>query len=221
MSATVMTAKALGASPHDGERAACGLCGALEPARPAAKVLKDTFTNLDELHSDRVCWACEACLADRRTRSAFVVSAGGFAPLKIPDAWETVLFPPEPPFVLFLSHSFQKHGVFRQRVAQSRDFWRVQCEQLSADFSRRRDEAWMRAALELYLRGCSRESILSGRYDSGDYQRTGIVHIRGLDALAQLARGTTLFGIMVPIIPNKEVAVELAKRLGIAIEPKR
>lgn len=79
----------------------------------------------------------------------------------------------------------------------------------------------MRAALELYLRGCSRESILSGRYDSGDYQRTGIVHIRGLDALAQLARGTTLFGIMVPIIPNKEVAVELAKRLGIAIEPKR
>lgn len=172
-SATVFVAPLIGAARPDREATTCGLCCGSEPCRDADKVLKSGFTNRDELDTPMVCWACEACLADRSTRSSLLAHDGKIRKLERREVWPLLISPPEPPFVLYWTLSGQKHGLFRQRVADSRDIFRVQCEDRGGDFYRPRSLPWMRAASELVLAKVSRDSMETGNYSSGDYAAAG------------------------------------------------
>lgn len=209
MTATHVTAVSLGYGPPAGVPAPCGLCGAWAPARPWRSALKPTFTNLDELQSDSVCWACQACLDDRRTRSSFVVEDGRFRPLARGDVWPLLMRPPEPPFVLYLTHSGKKHGLFRQHVARSRERFRLQCEDRSGWFSPLEDLRWMRAAARLVVAGVRRESIATGDYQSHDYFHAGIPAIRDAERLLGSVRQRDLFGIVFGLMPARASVGEL------------
>jgi len=182
----VMTA--LGATAPSGKVATCGLCGTSAPGKPAASVLKSGFTNWDELHSDRVCWACESALADRRTRSSLVVDASGYRRVERREIWPLLLEPPEPPWISFFSVSGKKHGLFRQAMASSRESFRVQVEDMHADFDRAADREWMRVLSEVILAGARRDNALSGHYDHGDYHRLGYARIRDTESILSAER---------------------------------
>lgn len=109
-SATEFVARALGSVRPSGELAPCGFCGTLAPGLPAERVLKENFTNRDEPRAPWVCWACEACLNTRDTRSSHMVADGTFRRLERKEVWPLLLAPPEPPFVVYLTLSGQKHG---------------------------------------------------------------------------------------------------------------
>lgn len=201
--ATHFVAPALGAEPHDGPGETCGFCGRAAPSRPAESVLKENFTNRDELGSPWVCWACEACLNDSRTRSSHLVAAGVFRRLERKEIWPLLLDPPVPPSVMYFSLTGKKHGLFRQEIATSRDAWRLQCEDTWGWFARWQCEGWMRAAVRLRLLGVRRESLETGRYESGDYlkARTGIAE---WEAIVKPVRPSQLFTILLGTIPGKE-----------------
>lgn len=201
--ATAFVAPALGAVPHSGPAETCGFCGSLAPCRPAERVLKENFTNRDELTSPWVCWACEACLDARETRSSHLVWAGVFNRVERRQIWSLLLEPPSPPFVLYLTLAGQKHGLFRQDIARSREAFRLQCEDLSGWFVRASCEPWMRAAVRLRLAGVRRDSLESGRYDSSDYlkDRAGIL---AWEAQIREIRSSQLFSIILGTMPGKE-----------------
>lgn len=201
--ATMMVAMALGFEPHDGESHTCGLCGAEQPARPADRVLKSGFTNRDELTAPWVCWACEECIGDKRTRSSHLVTNDGrFRRVERKETWTLLLDPPDPPFALYFTASGQKHGLFRQTVAASRYIFRVQCESDGGMFHRGHAE-WMRAAAELVLAGCARSSMETGRYDPADYARCGVDFIEEREAKLMPRRPTALWRAIIGVMPGK------------------
>lgn len=207
--ATHMLAVALGAIAHDGADNQCGLCGAIGPARPWRDVVKPTFTNIDELRAATICWACAACLDDPRTRSSLVVDARGYRRLVRRDIWPLLISPPEPPFVVYLTISGKKHGVFRQSVATRRDHFRLQCEAMAAYYNRQRDVPRMRLCAELVLAGVSRSSVETGHYDSADYRAAGIATIRAAERTLGPWRPTTLFAILYGLMPGKKDLPEI------------
>lgn len=206
MTATKITATALGCSPHDGKPHPCGLCGTESPARPWEQVLKPTFTNIDELRADHVCWACQACLNDKRTRSSFLVdAAGSYRKLARPDVWRMLLDPPPTPFVCYLTHSGKKHGLFRQKTATQRERFRLQCEHLHAWHVPEQAAPWMAAMARLLVEGANRERIANGRYDAGDYHRVGLARLRTLDAIIKPMRPTDHFAIIHGLMPAVKI----------------
>lgn len=204
MSPTVMLARAWGLKPHGGDAVECGLCGSREPSRLADDVLKSGFTNRDELRSLYVCWACEACLNDRRSRSSLIVDAAGYRRLARSEVWPLLLDPPKPLFLLYLTTSGKKHGLFRQVVAVSRDTFWLQCEDRAALFSPRTCAPWMRNAGELVAVGVSREGVETGRYRQTDYDLVGVRHLVEKDAVLRAVRGRTLWDIVVGLMPSRE-----------------
>lgn len=202
--ATMMVAQALGFKPHDGESHPCGLCGAEQPARPADRVLKSGFTNRDELTTPWVCWACEECIGDKRTRSSHLVTNdGAFRRVERKETWTLLLDPPEPPFVIYFTASGQKHGLFRQAVATSRNILRVQCESDGGMFVRLDDARWMRAAAELVLAGCARSSMETGRYDPADYARCDPEFVVEREATLRHRRPSALWRAIIGVMPGK------------------
>lgn len=207
--ATRFVAAALGAAPSGELGHACGFCGSSEPGYPAEQVLKENFTNRDELTSPWVCWACSACLDARETRSAHLVTApsleiaGDFRRVERKEVWRLLINPPLPPFVLYLTLAGQKHGLFRQEVATSRDAFRVQAEDLSGWYVRAEWDQRMLAAVALRKLGVRRESLETGRYDSSDHlkARSGIA---AFEALVKAVRPTQLFTVILGTMPGKE-----------------
>jgi CRISPR type IV-associated protein Csf1 len=104
------------------------------------------------LISPWVCWACAVCLDTRETRSAHLVVAGVFRRVDRKEVWRLLLNPPPAPFVLYLTLAGQKHGLFRQEVATSREAFRVQAEDLSGWFVRAEWEPRMES------RGCATQA---------------------------------------------------------------
>lgn len=119
------------------------------------------------------------------------------------EVWRILLDPPEPPFVLYLTLSGQKHGLFRQEVATSRDAFRLQAEDLSGWFVRAKHEKWMRAAIALRRLAVRSASIESGRYDSGDYLKAR-AEIADFEHLVSKLRASQLWKIILGTMPGKE-----------------
>jgi len=211
--ATSITAAALGHLDGSGEEQHCGFCGRVAPAQKAWKALKNTFTNGDELHSEFICDACVFCLNDKRTRSSFVATRGEFRRLLRSEIWPTLLEPPEPPFALYLTVSGKKHGLFRQRLATSRDSYQVVAEELVGHFDRRSSARWMRHLIDLTHAGVRRATLETGKYGSGDYI-AAMDMIRDLEPALKPVRGSDLWAIVFGLMPGrKDMTDKLCKIL--------
>lgn len=204
-SASIFVATALGAAPPQERSAPCGFCGATAPGRPTAAVLKENFTNIDELVAPWVCWGCEATLNDARTRGHFAADERGFLELKRGHIWPLLASPPPPPFVFYVTHSGKKHGLFRvrMRVAESRSRFWLQCEQLGGEFVAEEMLPIMRAAIVARKAGALIDSLVTGSYDPYMIAKARS-EIRAFEALALPIRSTPIFRIVLPLLPGRE-----------------
>jgi len=203
--ASRMLTQAWALSPHGEQPQPCGLCGEVQPARPWQDVIKDTYTTQTDMKTPWVCWACEACLNDRRARSNVLVTAqGGYSRPERKQVWPLLLHPPALPFLLYLTLSGKKHGLWKQHVATSRELYRLQCEDLWCMFSPAADRAWMVACAALVVSKVRRDNVESGRYDSRDYVQASVGAVRSLEALIKPVRGTNKFALVFGVMPGRD-----------------
>jgi hypothetical protein len=182
----------------------CGLCGEQQSARPWQEVIKDTYTTQLDLKTPWVCWACEACLNDRRSRSNVLVANGVYSRPERKQVWPLILNPPAAPFLLYLTLSGKKHGLWKQHVATSREMFRLQCEDLWCMFSPEQDRAWMIACARLLYGGARRDNIETGHYHSGDHTAVGLRELRGLETAIKPVRGTNKFALVFGTMPGRD-----------------
>src|SRR5690606_29417343 len=175
------------------------------------EVLLSSFTALDHLHSEWVCWACQWALSTRATRSSHLATGAGTRKLERKEFWPLLLSPPEPPFVLYLTESGQKHGLYLQRIATSRNLFRVQVDDWSCDFVPSRDVEWMTAAADARRLGVSRDSVASGDYSSREILAMGKEY-RWIEQVLQRWRGTSNLRLL-RLMPGKEDWISLPTRL--------
>jgi hypothetical protein len=204
MTASKSLAIALGYKPSDQEEFFCGLCGAYAPGKYWKDAIKSSNTSQADLKTQHICWACEACMNDSRTRSnALVLNDGSYRKPERKEIWQLILEPPEPPFVLYLTLTAHKHGIWRQHVARTKTAFRLQCEDYSCIFKPASDIEWMKSCYHLMLAGVRRDSVETGRYTSKDYL-TARGTIKQHEPILQLVRGSEKWAIIFGLMPSRE-----------------
>lgn len=187
---------------QDVDDARCWLCGGQTKHRglPAKKAILDTFTDRDKARwpkSKSVCPGCVLCLSHLSLRNYSILATE--QGLRHPTRAEIrglLLDPPEPPFVLCIAVSGQKHLHFRAQVAYSRDGYPVQMEETSVCVWRRPLAEWMEAIESLYT-VFSKEEIRTGRYSQGRIKQYGLEKFQEVEAGLAPHRGTRLFDLAV------------------------
>lgn len=182
--------------------ARCWLCGGITGHRglPVKKAIKDTFTNQDMARwpkSKSVCLGCAFCLDRRELRNYSIIATEKELrhPTR-PEIRALLLDPPEPPFVLCIAVSGQKHLHFRAQVAYDRDGFPVQMEETSVCVWRRPLAEWLGAIERLYAL-FSKEEIRTGRYSQNRIKQFGIAEFQEVEAQLAPHRGTRLFDLAV------------------------
>ncbi len=95
--------------------------------------------------------------------------------------WREILIdPPEPPFLAIMAINGKKQILFRGRISQSKSFW-VQADETRVLVHPSEFADCLSAFEALYNAGFSKDSIVSGRYHSGQMNKVGISDWRRLD----------------------------------------
>lgn len=184
----------------------CWLCGGPAGERPwlQADAIAPTFTNADAAampDSDTVCrWCASLCKAE-----TFQASVAAHAlPVKVwtqagwhsyshfvsPTAWECVkpgrvreilLDPPEPPFVLAINPSGQKHVLFRAKVITDVAMIPVQVDDQRVWVSQVAFVEVLEAFEALTALGFRKDDVLTGRYHPESTRRAGLAAWRAAE----------------------------------------
>jgi CRISPR type IV-associated protein Csf1 len=193
----------------DVDDARCWLCGGATQYRgqPVKKAIKETFTNVDMARvpwSTSVCPGCAFCLAQKPLRNYSILATGDRLthPTR-PEIRALLLDPPEPPFVLCIAVSGQKHLHFRAQVAYDRDGFPVQYEETSVCVWRGTLKEWL-ALIESLYAVFSKEEIRSGRYGQNRIRQFGISEFQKVEARLAPHRGTRLFDLAVFVAQKPE-----------------
>lgn len=187
----------------------CWLCGGPTDGVgwPRAVAIAPTFTNHNVAAvptSDAVCEACVATSHGDAWRAYGLTRPDLGLKTAQPLAWRSYshLFvwphhhecpqrarlrallrdPPPPPFLLVVAESGQKHILFRARVAWSRERFPVQLEEDTVRVERARFAQVLAAFEALYALGFSKDSVLTGRYHSGQLAAVGLRAWRAAEA---------------------------------------
>lgn len=98
-------------------------------------------------------------------------------------SWRALLLePPEPPFLLVVAESGQKHIVYRAVVGRSREVFPVQVEEERVLVDRDEFRACVEAFEALLAMGFTRDEVVSGRYSQGRLARADRVLWRAAEA---------------------------------------
>ena len=187
----------------------CWLCGGPTDGVgwPREHALPDTFTNHNLARVQLSQTLCQACVylgskagwdhyrsqqPDDGLKSGHAVSWRNYSHLFVPGHHECpsrarlrelLLDPPEPPFLLVVAVSGQKHLLFRARVALSRAQFPVQFEDESIVVDHDRFTAVLRLVEQLLALGFTRAEIASGRYDVNRIHRAGLAAWRAVESV--------------------------------------
>lgn len=180
----------------------CWLCGGATNGKGklVGETIKGTFLNHDwarEPASGSLCAGCVFCLSYRELRNYSILATEqglvhpGRANLK-----RILLTPPNPPFVICVAVSGQKHLHFRARVSYTRDIFPVQFEETLVWVEPCFLKPLVRAAEEL----CTifaKEEVKTGRYFLKNIRRFGLKRFREIEGRVAPHRGTRLFDLAV------------------------
>jgi len=206
-----------GRPPMDGnEIGKCRICGGSGSGQPFSGWVRPTFTNHDKLQSGSIiCHACQflfdessELLATRvgkekpqrmRNYSHFVVG-GVWYPLSKCDKgrMKTYLFGTDFPRLVVIAESGQKHILFRAMWNSPGlcDYGYIQFEEQGAFVNRSNLQAILSSVEKLYI-AFSKESILTGRYNTNFIMKHGSDWWWSLEQQIQKYRRTLLLEIAV------------------------
>lgn len=180
----------------------CWLCGGKTNGRglPVKKAILPTFTDRDKARGSRsqsVCQGCAFCLSHLSLRNySILATVDGLRHPNRAEIRELLLEPPEPPFVLCIAVSGQKHLHFRSQVAYSRDGYPVQMEETRVCVERPILREWLEK-IELLYTVFSKDEIRTGRYSQNRIREFGMLRFQAVEAMIAPHRGTRLFDLAV------------------------
>lgn len=180
----------------------CWLCGGRTDGRglPVKKAILPTFTDRDKARGSRshsVCQGCAFCLSYLTLRNYSILATE--QRLRHPtraEIRELLLDPPEPPFVLCIAVSGQKHLHFRSQVAYSKDGYPVQMEETRVCVERPVLREWLKK-IELLYTVFSKDEIRTGKYSQNRIKEFGLLRFQAVEAIIAPHRGTRLFDLAV------------------------
>lgn len=207
---------AAGSPAIDGEPSfgPCCLCGTPGATLNKGPSIKNGFTNLDYLKvpgSPAICSACAYVFTEKRLRtSSWLVNAEKMVWLKREDIWD-VLFGAtlDPPFAIYVTTSWKKHGSFKTRVNHDWSRFYVQFEETGVVFDR---EKWVKPAQLMDLLYSiplseenkkqsrsffTKEMIRTGAYDQRRIKAFGIEELLQIEAILDPIRIHPAFGLLV------------------------
>lgn len=187
----------------------CAVCGSeISEGVPLKKVVSDAFTNWDVLADateTHACKACAYCIRDRRTRqSCYVATKDSLVFFKRDDIEKYLFDPPEPPFVLFVTASYKKHGSFRAHVNQSRKLFYVQFEDRSVLFSPSKYKDVFNVMKRMYATFNKTEEIGKGEYIQRRVQEYGIAAWKRDESTIAQYRGSMVFELLLYALNKPE-----------------
>jgi len=190
--------------PHTGQP--CALCGQPRASEPLR--VSDAFTNWDRLRfpgSGLVCPACAWCLrTPELRRGSWIASMEGLRYLQRPVISEALFDPPEPPFALYVTSSFKKHGFFKARVNLGRSSFYVQFEEVGVQFEPARWTVIWEALWALYTAGFSKRELLRGDYNQRKIRVFGREAWWAFEELLRPRRQELAFGLLVHSLYREE-----------------
>mgnify|MGYP000928194706 CR=1 FL=1 len=189
----------------------CWLCGgeiADGRGMPTKKAIKPTFTDHPYARghgSSSVCAGCAFCLSARTLRN-YSILATGAGLLQHPSRaeWREILCnPPEPPFVMCLAVSGQKHLSFKAPVNLDRDHYALLLEEREIFASPDRVKQVISTVEALYSY-FTKDEIATGRYSQHRIRECGIARWERLEAGVAEWRGRPLFDLALFVAQKKE-----------------
>lgn len=189
----------------------CWLCGGeIDNGRgmPTKKAIKPTFTDHPYARghgSSSVCAGCAFCLSTRELRNYSILATGGGALLHPSRAeWNDILCnPPEPPFVMCLAVSGQKHLSFKAPVNLDRDHYALLLEEREIFASPDRVKQVISTVEALYSY-FTKDEIATGRYSQHRIRECGIARWERLESGVAEWRGRPLFDLALFVAQKKE-----------------
>lgn len=198
---------------------ACCLCGSTDGRYDRKPFIKEGFTNLDQLKaadSQSICPACASMFTLPKLRqSSWIATGGEMIWLRREDIWDYLWTPPRPPFAMYATTSYKKHGSFKTRVNYSSNRFYVQFEEVGVilqpgSLRRVADtlELLYSVPLSEEAKGqpvsfFTKDEIMHGDYNQGRIRRFGIVALAEAEAVIRPVRSAPAFGLLMFALNKK------------------
>lgn len=204
----------------------CWLCGGETGGKglPTKKAIKPTFTDhpcARGYGSSSICPGCAFCLTARELRNYSILATTDRLSHPSRAEWREILInPPEPPFVMCLAVSGQKHLSFKAPVNLERGHYAVLLEEREIFVTPGRIEQAIEAVEALYVY-FSKDEIATGRYSQHKIKDCGLAKWERLESGVENWRGRPLFDLALFVAQKREVEEEeeVTEKSGLAQRP--
>jgi len=179
----------------------CWLCGCrTNKGHPKKKIIKPTFTDHDLANlpwSEVVCEHCAWALSYRELRNYSILATGErlYHPSRA-EIKETLLKPPEPPFLLAVAESGQRWLHFKAKVNLSNKRFLVRLDNFDVIVNPEQFKTLLEPIEELY-QTFTKAEIESGNYQSHRIREFGMERWERIESIIEPARKSSLFQLAI------------------------
>jgi len=191
--------------------ATCWLCGGQTNMLgiPIKKGIKPTFTDQDlarNMQSKSLCQGCAFCLGSRSLRNySLLATENKLLHPNRSELRDILLNPPEPPFLVAIAVSGQKHLSFKTHIVYSNDNFPVLLEELLIFINPQKLKMLVESIEELYAE-FSKTEIESGNYNQARIKKFGLARWEMLESQISPRRGNRLFKLAI-FIAQRQVDI--------------
>lgn len=152
-----------------------------------------------------MCAECTFCLSNKPLRMYSILASPGGLIHPIRREWrDTLLNPPEPPFVLCLATSGQKHLHFKTRTNYKRDDYWILLEETPMQVNIAKLTSLLDIIEQLYT-NFTKDEIRTGNYNVSRIKTFGTTKWEDLESRIENERGMRLFELAVTVSKKEEV----------------
>lgn len=190
----------------------CYLCGKeIAEGFPRKNVIKPTFTDVPYARSPRsqtVCTECAFCLSNKPLRMYSILATANCLKHPIRGEWRDILLNPlNPPFVLALATSGQKHLHFKTRTNYKRDDYWVLLEEMPIQVNIAKLTGLLDIIEQLYTT-FTKDEIRTGNYNVSRIKTFGTTKWEELENEIEKERGMRLFELAVTVAKKEAEEVD-------------
>jgi CRISPR type IV-associated protein Csf1 len=191
----------------------CAVCGKkITEGIPIKNVVSNTFTDwnmLADMSAQYACKACSWCIKEPKLRrSQFIATEKELYFFKRDDIEKWLFYPPNPPFVFFVTANYKKHGSFRARINDSQNLFYIQFEDRQILFSPNRYRELFQTMKKMYKYFNKLHEIGEGNYNYKHVMDYGIDKWRVDEIFLGQYRGSQVFNLLLYALNKPEVEIE-------------